>query len=64
MKVCDIIHSRMENIKCKSNTIAEGQQTAPKFHGGGGMEKDKIECCECTVSVAGQIPQPLVIGEM
>ena len=25
----------MENIKCKSNTIAEGQQTAPKFHGGG-----------------------------
>lgn len=24
----------MENIKCKSNTIAEGQQTAPKFHGG------------------------------
>ena len=31
---------------------------------GGGIGKDKIECCECTVSVAGQIPQPLVIGEM
>ena len=25
----------MENIKFKSNTIAEGQQTAPEFHGGG-----------------------------
>lgn len=53
----------MENIKCKSNTIAEGQQTAPKFHGGG-IGKIEIECCECTGLVAGQIPQPLVIGEM
>lgn len=36
----------------------------PRNFTGGGMEKDKIECCECTVSVAGQIPQSLVIGEM
>lgn len=54
---------KWKNIKCKRNTIAEGQQTTPEFHGGG-IGKDKIECCECTVSVAGQIPQSLVIGEM
>ena len=36
----------------------------PRNFPGGGIGKDKIECCECTVSVAGQIPQPLVIGEM
>ena len=55
---------KWKNIKCKRNTIAEGQQTTPEFYGGGGIGKDKIECCECTVSVAGQIPQSLVIGEM
>lgn len=36
----------------------------PRNFTGGGIGNDKIECCECTVSVAGQIPQPLVIGEM
>ena len=36
----------------------------PRNFTGGGIGKDKIECCECTVVVAGQIPQPLVIGEM
>ena len=36
----------------------------PGISRGGGTGKDKIECCECTGLVAGQIPQPLVIGEM
>lgn len=30
----------------------------------GGIGKDKIECCGCTVLAAGQISQSLVIGEM
>ena len=36
----------------------------PRNFTGGCIGKDKIECCECTVLVAGQIPQSLVIGEM
>ena len=37
----------MENIKCKSNTIAEGQQTAPKFHGGGVLNELNIYHSSC-----------------
>lgn len=36
----------------------------PRNFTGGGIGKIEIECCECTGLVAGQIPQPLVIGEM
>ena len=36
----------------------------PRNFTGGGIGKDKIECCECTVLAAGQISQSLVIGEM
>ena len=36
----------------------------PRNFTGGGIGKDEIECCEWTGLVAGQIPQPLVIGEM
>ena len=36
----------------------------PRNFTGGGIGKIEIECCECTGLVAGQIPQPLVIGEI
>lgn len=37
---------------------------SPEISRGGGIGKIEIECCECTGLVAGQIPQPLVIGEI
>lgn len=48
----------------KETQLRKDNKQPRNFTGGGGTGKDKIECCECTVSVAGQIPQPLVIGEM